>query len=706
MMMSSFELPLAWVPLVDAVAKATVVLAMAAVASFVFRRGSAALRHLIWTLALCSALLMPVLSVALPKWQVPLIDLAPGAAPVAMQVEAEPLPTRPAPAVASTKAIEAAVATEPPAQRSSTTTLPIADRSAFREWVAAITWPQALLALWMAGAVLVFSRIAVGLVAVQWLARRTERVDDAPWLTLAHDLAEEIGISARLRFLRSGRASMPVAAGVFRPTLIMPSDADAWPETRLRIVLLHELAHVKRRDCLTHLLAQAACALYWFNPLAWIAAKRLRTERERACDDLVLAFGTRGSDYADQLLAIARGMQGDRFPGLLAGASLGMAHRSQLEGRLMAILDPKLPRVGVSRATGLAAVLLCCAAVAPLGAFQPWATTLDLVENEAANTAAPTASEPATLSAAVTAPSAAAGAETPQSRLPTPSPSPSPSPTPTPTPSVGSVHADVRVGEIAAEAAAEALAKVDFSEVVTHAIESGAGWNIGSQAQSAKPANPKLVAALTAALKDTDKDVREAALQALVQMRDPSIFEPLTQALKDGSPDVREKAAIGLGQMRDKRALGPLTAALKDEHAAVREHVVIALGQLRDPSSVDALAAALKDTNGDVREHAAIALGQIRDRRSVEGLISALKDSVADVREHAAIALGQIRDKAAVEPLIIALKDSNPDVREHVAIALGQIRDPRAIDALTELLKDPNADVRQQAAFALGQLIR
>ncbi len=229
-----------------------------------------------------------------------------------------------------------------------------------------------LVAMWMAGVLAVVGRLVVGLVAVAWMSRRTVRVVDAPWLPLAVELASELGITRRLTFLESPRASMPMASGIFKPSVLMPEDANRWPLERLRIVLLHELAHVKRRDCLTHVIVQLACALYWFNPLAWIAARHVRTERERACDDLVLACGTRGPDYAEELLEIARVMRGGRYPALLAGATLAMAHRSQLEGRLIAILDPKVPRAAVSRLrTALTAVGVACA-LAPLAAMQPW----------------------------------------------------------------------------------------------------------------------------------------------------------------------------------------------------------------------------------------------------------------------------------------------------------------------------------------------
>ena len=749
--MTIANLPLEWLPLVDSIIKATLILVLAACASLALRRASAAVRHLVWTLALCSAVVLPVLTVVLPKWQVPLVRIASDAPVVhgALDLEESATPGRQpriekSDAIAIVDAAPVALAPEPFMVRA-------------RGLVASITWQQALLGLWLAGALAIFARLAIGLVAVLWLSRRTQEITDAPWLPLARSLTAHVGVTPRLRFLRSAGASMPVAAGIIRPSVIMPADADTWSESRLRIVLLHELAHVKRRDCLTHLVAQVACAFYWFNPLAWMAAKRARTERERACDDLVLACGTRSSEYADELLEIARSMRGHRLAGLMAGASLAMAHRSQLEGRLIAILDPKLPRAGVSRGRGLAAIAICCCAVAPLGAMQPWTEDAVITTSTAsANATAveknvptaagertlaagtPSASDRSTAADAAAAerrrqPSDSQGEQPDQPLQPIPPVQPPQPPAPAPLTDAGSGRALAPIAQAAADRVAEGL-----DDTVDKAVD--------GVLQDPKPkpgkeggrqADPRMVAALTAALKDPDKDVRETAMQALINMRDPAIFEPLLLALKDSSPDVREQAAAGLGRMRDRRAIEPLVSALKDENASVREQVVFALGQLRDRVAVPGLLIALKDSSADVREQAAFALGQvrdaaaveglgvavrdsnpgvrqqavfalgqIRDRRAVEPLISALKDSSADVREQAAFALGQLRDRAAVDALAVAVKDTDADVRQQVVFALGQIRDPRAIDALTTALKDQSADVRQQAAFALGQLAR
>jgi HEAT repeat protein/beta-lactamase regulating signal transducer with metallopeptidase domain len=743
----------AWLPVADAIAKATLLFAAAGLASFVLRRRSAAARHMIWTLALLSVLVLPVLSIALPRWQLPIVTLereAPQLPATSFQLPAH-RSERPAPGMERTSAASATAGAAP--------LTPVAPARQ------PVSWSALLLILWLAGACTILWRLCAGILAVHWMSRRTERVIDAPWLPQARSLAAELGISPRIVFLRSGRAAMPMAWGIFRPAVLMPADADAWPAERLRIVLLHELAHVKRRDCLTHMLAQISCACHWFNPLAWVAARHARTERERACDDLVLAAGTRGPDYADQLIEIARVMRSGRFPAVLAGASLAMAHRSELEGRLMAILDPSVPRAGVSRLRTAAATTVFALAVMPLASLQPWTIAAAGDRQEAAQP--PYQGVPLA----------------PQNAQPAPAPSPQPMP---------ARRAD-RIAERAAEAGGAGVQSAIQSAVqsgvqsavqsgvensvqagvahvvgigVAHAVEAGVqsalghmdlntninteiNTNVNAQvnghvnnrgsrsADQGKAADPRMVAALTAALKDTDKDVRETALHALVQLRDPSIFEPLVQALSDAAADVREQAAFGLGQLRDRRAVEPLTNALKDQNADVREQAafalgqlrdrsalagltaalkdtdedvreqaVFALGQMRDPASVDALVTAMHDAKADVRQQAVFALGQIRDRRAVEPLISALKDTDADVREQAAFALGQIRDRSAVEALVIALKDSVADVRQQVAFALGQIRDPRAIDGLTAALRDASADVRQQAAFALGQLAR
>ena len=766
-----------WIAPADAILKATLIFAAAGLVSFCLRRRSAAVRHMIWTLALVSVLVLPPLSLALPRWQVSLVTID-GASPVPEQTRGTS-DQSPASSPSLTGMRTPAMSHQPSTVHSSAVTSTTVGASTATPPASArstMSWSGWLVGLWMIGALLILARLVAGVIAVAWMSRSTEVVTDSPWLQQARALAAELGISPRIRFLRSTGAAMPMAWGLLQPAVLMPAAADEWPADRLRIVLLHELAHVKRRDCLTHMIAQLSCALHWFNPLAWMAARRVRAERERACDDLVLAAGTRGSDYADQLIEIARVMRAGRFPAVLAGASLAMAHRSELEGRLLSILDPSIPRAGLSRVRTSAATTMFALAVVPLASLQPWrvASTSDVQP----------ASVPTHTSVSMQEPQPTPHSTAAPDPTPTPAPTPRPDRAGNPSTSVGapvesaiqstvqsgvqsrvqssvqsriqsSVQSSVQSGIQSgiqtgmetgiATGVAVGMAVVghlDVESTVNAVLANGGahdGRHVNQRSGQSAPGkgDPRTVAALTAALKDSDKGVRETAMHALVQMRDPSIFDPLVQALSDASPDVREQAAFGLGQLRDRRAVEPLTRALKDQNGDVREQAAFALGQLRDAGAVPALSAALKDVDDDVREQAVFALGQIRDassvdaivgavhdskanvreqavfalgqlrdRRAVEPLISALKDPGADVREQAAFALGQIRDPRAVEPLVIALKDSASDVREQAAFALGQIRDPRAIDGLTAALKDASADVRQQAAFALGQLAK
>src|SRR5204862_8325096 len=210
--------------------------------------------------------------------------------------------------------------------------------------------------------------LAIGLARIAWLERSNEPVTDEAWLRLLGDLSLELGLTRPVRLLQSEGPAMPMTWGVRRPAILLPVDADDWTAERRRDVLLHELAHIKRHDFLTQLLARIACALYWFQPLAWLAATRLREERERACDDHVLRAGATPSAYATHLLDIARGLRAARATSL---ASVALARPAQLATRLLDVLDTRRSRDTLSARSAIPTWLAAIAVVVPLAAAAP-----------------------------------------------------------------------------------------------------------------------------------------------------------------------------------------------------------------------------------------------------------------------------------------------------------------------------------------------
>jgi TonB family protein len=214
-----------------------------------------------------------------------------------------------------------------------------------------LPWRESVMWVWEAGCTFSFARmIAAWLVMlrVRWGARSLAGMEGV-------DVFET----------RSG--SMPMTFGILRPAIFLPVDSANWPEERRRAVLLHELAHIRRGDTAMHLVARAALALYWWNPLAWFAWRRFVRERERAADDFVLSAGARPSSYAGHLLEIARGLHAAPAVGC---AVVAMACRSQFEGRLLAILDSGVNRKSPRRAAGWIAALATILLIAPLAALR------------------------------------------------------------------------------------------------------------------------------------------------------------------------------------------------------------------------------------------------------------------------------------------------------------------------------------------------
>jgi len=188
-------------------------------------------------------------------------------------------------------------------------------------------------------------RLAFGLVSAFRVRRRATHILDEEWLVLSRDVAMLFRLRTPVEMHRSNEVHIPVTCGFFRSAVILPGGADGWSNECRRAVLLHEVAHIKRGDCQTQTLAQMICALYWFNPLVWWVAKRMRIERELACDDQVLGRGTKATEYAGHLVEIAKAF---RLP---ERVSFGMAAfaRSQLESRVRSILDSNIDRRHLSK---------------------------------------------------------------------------------------------------------------------------------------------------------------------------------------------------------------------------------------------------------------------------------------------------------------------------------------------------------------------
>jgi beta-lactamase regulating signal transducer with metallopeptidase domain len=201
-------------------------------------------------------------------------------------------------------------------------------------------WRLAFFGTYAAVALLFLIRIGLHHAAARRLTGRAVPIRDAAWMRLLRECSDAIGLDNPPMLLRSSDRTMPMASGIRRPTILLPEIAETWTPDRRRAVLLHELAHVARRDCMTQLIAEIACAVYWFHPGVWWTARRLRIDRELACDDRVLAAGTEARSYAGHLLELAYSLGGSRRPALV----VTMAQPRQLEGRLLALLDARRKR--------------------------------------------------------------------------------------------------------------------------------------------------------------------------------------------------------------------------------------------------------------------------------------------------------------------------------------------------------------------------
>lgn len=374
---------------IDAVLKSTVLLLLAAAFAAMLRRASAAVRHRTWCLTFAGLLLLPLLSYALPAWQIPVLPPVEEAEPPAVAEVVAPQPQLLLESIDEaefqldpmagdlaftgqsvwpidipTATLEIDDVAQSPAEsatlnieQTAISDVPVGT-AAVEAPPRPLVWTLPALALWALGGLLVVAPLILGVLHSVLLGVRAARVTDASWTGLLHELRGRLQLRRRVTLLESQRPVIPMTWGVVRPVVLVPETAQQWPEQLRRFVLLHELAHVKRWDVPFQILGRLACAVYWFHPLAWYALHRLRIERELACDDCVVTTGERPSDYAEQLVLIARACR----PAGLGSVGVAMARNNQLEGRIRALFDKARSHVPLSaraaRVLTVAAALL------------------------------------------------------------------------------------------------------------------------------------------------------------------------------------------------------------------------------------------------------------------------------------------------------------------------------------------------------------
>lgn len=352
------SIPWGGVLLLTLLLKSVVLLAAALALTRLLRPASAALRHLALSAALAVVLALPVLSALVPAWRVRVLPQLPVASWLA--AAARPSASAPAPLPQTAPSTATAAAATQPSHAGATP-------SAGPASAGRTGWLGMLGALWVAGCGVLLLRYGVAALRLRSLARRAVPVEDDGWAGAAARASERLGLRRSVPLRRCQADVVPMVWGVVNPVILLPDASRDWTAERREVVLLHEMAHIQRRDPLAHLVAQVCQAVYWFNPLVWMAERRLRDERERACDDHVLRAGADATDYANHLLQIVRAF--GRGPS--ASPALAMARRSQFEGRMLAILDPGLRRGRVSRRAAGVAGALAMLAVLPLAALSP-----------------------------------------------------------------------------------------------------------------------------------------------------------------------------------------------------------------------------------------------------------------------------------------------------------------------------------------------
>lgn len=614
-----------------------------------------------------------------------------------------------------------------------------------------------------AGFFVMLLRLGVGVYGGHRLRRASEPVTDRGLLDgLAAKATALGGLRSTPALAYCGRVAVPTVVGVIRPMILLPVHIQTgFTIAQIELLLLHEIAHLRRYDHLVNLLQRVAEALLFFHPAVWYVSRQIALSREHCCDDLVLQHGGQPADYAKLLVQAEEHAHGD-VP-LAALSATGKP--SQLRRRVARILGADLP-VKLGR-TGLlafaATVIIAASALAVLAASQTEDARREEPVDAVSDAAGEQEDEPdsaeAELDAEVPtrlaqAPDDEGDAETTQEEAP-----------PEMRPELIDQLLRAKDSWLRKVAASEAgasgnrayvpyLADVltdDEEDIDVRAAAARALGEIGDP-----DSVPYLVAALRyVTVKRTpegerlEQRIRDAAAKALAQIDHPIVMEFLRRAMNDDDPALQTGAYLALGEIGSPETLGLLEQALRSDDvmrvlsafralllnggdegqevllAALKTGDLLLTGEnslvlhqtevretlQSDDKMLRVLARQLIDrplSDGDPSAQQWIAEQVLRRRLLDPEPAEEAKLYVAAGKYDVATRYGEL----AVEPLIEALgRIPEGELRSHqynpllpMIQALGQIGDTAAFPALTDLLNHETNSVAWAALEAIAQI--
>ena len=387
-----------------------------------------------------------------------------------------------------------------------------------------------------------------------------------------------------VRIVLSAETPVPLVSWFRQHTIALPAAAESWPHEMLQSVLLHELAHVERRDYPMHLLTRVVVAFYWLNPLVWFGARRLTTERERACDDRALRCKAPQA-YAGHLLQVA-----ELTRSAPRSAALAMAGQRALLERIRSILDPRIDRYPVSRRRLLIAGMVLALVTATVATLR--------IRRQ---------------------------------------------PAPDPNLFAALEHPDAALRQRAAWAFGEFESRAGMRALLNRvgdpdpAVRGTVVWALG------EIKDRRAVEAVIARLeRDDDVLVREMAAIALGEIGSPTAVSPLVSAATR-EPALVPAIAWALGEISHTSAPMALRQVRFDAPIAARwldENDLPEFGW--QAGGIEAALTALTAGEPVARAHAAWSLGRIGELRSVSPLLRSMRDPVVEVRAMAIWALDEI----------------------------------------------------------------